>query len=56
MATAFKKMLAKKHSDSSDSDSSAAKPNQDDKSDSSSEEALPQALNKVPEAVSALFV
>lgn len=55
MATAFKKMLAKKHSDSSDSDSSSEKPGHAD-TDSHSDEELPQAQGSAPEAVSACLL
>jgi hypothetical protein len=54
MATAFKKMLAKKHSDSSDNDSSVGKPDDNDKSDSESVEDIPQATSNVLESVSSL--
>lgn len=55
MATAFKKMLAKKHSDSSDSDSSVGKPTKGDKSDAESVDDVPQATGTVLESVSALI-
>jgi hypothetical protein len=52
MATAFKKLHAKKHSDSSDDDSSSGKEQNPYQEESKSVEDVPQATGTLPESVS----